>query len=55
LQAREAAIIEKIRRACGISAIPAGLAEDTEPYDVAADIKAGASPSEDTADELEAV
>ena len=46
-------MIEEIRRACGISAIPASAAEDTEPDDVAADIKAGAWLSEDTADELE--
>jgi hypothetical protein len=46
-------MIEEIRRACGISTISASVAEDTEPDDVAADIKAGASPSEDTANELE--
>lgn len=53
LQAREAAMIEAIRRACGISAIPASVAEDVEPDDVAADIKAGLSPSGDEAEEVE--
>jgi len=53
LQAREAAMIEEIRRACGISTSPTTGAEDTEPDDVAADIKAGASLAEDTANELE--
>jgi hypothetical protein len=53
LQAREAAMIEEIRRACGISTSPATGPEDTEPDDVAADIKAGASLAEDTANELE--
>ena len=53
LQAREGAMIEEIRRACGISAIRVSVAEDTEPDEVAADIKAGASLSEDTADEPE--
>jgi hypothetical protein len=41
LQAREAAMIEEIRRACGILTSPTTGAEDTEPDDVAADIKAG--------------
>jgi hypothetical protein len=53
LQAREAAMIEEIRRACGISAILVSVAEDAEPDDVAADIKAGAALSDDTAGELE--
>jgi hypothetical protein len=46
-------MIEEIRRACGISAIPAGVVEDAEPDDVAADVKVGASTSEDEAEELE--
>jgi hypothetical protein len=53
LQAREAAMIEEIRRACGISTSPTTGAEDTEPDDVAADIKAGTPLAEDTSDELE--
>jgi hypothetical protein len=53
LQAREAAMIEEIRRACGISADLVSVTEDVEPDDVAADIKAGASPSEDEIEELE--
>jgi hypothetical protein len=54
LQARKA-MIEEIRRACGISTSPTTGAEDTEPDDVAADIKAEASLAEDTADELDTV
>jgi hypothetical protein len=53
IQAREAAMIEEIRRACGTSADLASVTEDVEPDDVAADIKAGASPSEDEIEELE--
>jgi hypothetical protein len=53
LQAREAAMIEEIRRACGISADLASLTEEVEPDDVAADIKAGTSPSDDEIEELE--
>ena len=46
-------MIEEIRRVCGISTTLRRVAEDTEPDDVAADIKAGASLSDDTADEPE--
>ncbi len=52
LQAREAAMIEEVRRACGITAL-SGAADDSEPDEVAGDIKAGGSLSEAEADELE--
>jgi hypothetical protein len=55
LHAREAAMIEEIRRACGISATTTNVTEDVEPDDVAADVKAGASPSDDETEELEPV
>jgi hypothetical protein len=44
LQARQAAMIEEIRRACGIAVGPAATAEDVEPDDVAADVEEGAAP-----------
>jgi hypothetical protein len=53
VQAREAAMIDEIRRACGIAVIPGEAAEDVEPDDVAADIKAGIGPSDESIDELE--
>ena len=53
LQAREAEIIQEIRRVCGVAEDQVHVEADTEPDDVAGDIKAGASPSDDTAGELE--
>jgi hypothetical protein len=54
LRAREAAMIQEIRHACGITAA-AGTREDAVPDDVAADIQAGVGvPEEEEAGELEA-
>ena len=53
LRAREAAMIQEIRRACGIGAVAAG-AEETGPDDFAADIQADDAAPEDEARELEA-
>lgn len=41
LRARQAALIDEIRRACGITAVTAETAEQVEPDEVAADVKAG--------------
>ncbi len=54
LQAREAAMILEIRRACGLTAAATGTREDAAPDDVAADIQAGAEALEDEAEWLEA-
>ena len=53
LRAREAAMIQEIRRACGIGAVATG-AEETGPDDFAADIQADDATPEDEAGELEA-
>lgn len=53
IDAREMAIIDEIRRACGISVIPAIAVADAEPDEVAADVKAGTELSEDESEELE--
>ena len=52
VQARQAAIIEEIRKACGITAPPLDVGEEYQADDVAADIRDGTAPSE-TLDELE--
>jgi hypothetical protein len=44
LHARQAAMIEEIRRACGIAAVSETKAEDLEPDDVAADVEEGTAP-----------
>jgi len=44
LHARQAAMIDEIRRACGIAVSPATKAEEVEPDDVAADVESGAAP-----------
>jgi hypothetical protein len=51
LQARQAALIDEIRRACGITAVTTETAEQVEPDDVAADVKAGTAPLFDSVDE----
>jgi len=51
LQAREAAMIAEIRRACGINAAVGGTREETVPDEVAEDVIAGAGPPGD--EELE--
>ncbi len=43
LQARQTALVEEIRRACGITASTEAV-EETEPDDLAADVKAGIAP-----------
>jgi len=53
VQARQAAMIEEIRRACGIAA-PSGPIQEDEPDEAAADIQAETAPADDEAlDELE--
>ncbi|MGI9020090.1 MAG: GmrSD restriction endonuclease domain-containing protein [Solirubrobacterales bacterium] len=44
---RQAAMIEEIRRVCGITAVSPDTPEADEPDEVAADVKAGTSPSDD--------
>ncbi len=51
VQAREAAIIQEIRRVCGIVQAAGAVADDEIPDDVAEDVKAGDSASEE--DEIE--
>ena len=53
VQARQAAMIEEIRAACGITEAPAGAAEEEEPDEAAADVKAGTAPMDEALDELE--
>lgn len=53
LDAREAAMIEEIRRACSVSAMLTTVTEDVQPDDVAADIKAGVLASDDQIEEPE--
>jgi hypothetical protein len=57
LQARQAAMIEEIRRACGITAAPVAPAEQEEPDEVAADVRdeTALADEEDYEVELEAV
>ncbi|MCU1530375.1 MAG: hypothetical protein JWP75_4138 [Frondihabitans sp.] len=50
--AREAAMIEEIRRACGIAPAPPGAAPEDEPDEPAADVKDGTAPPDETDDEL---
>ena len=52
VQARQAAMIEEIRRVCGITATPVGAAQEDEP-DEASDVIAGIAPSDGAIDELE--
>jgi hypothetical protein len=54
LQAREAAIIQEIRIACGITTAATGTREDAVPDAAAADIQAGAGISEDDDESAEA-
>jgi hypothetical protein len=54
LQAREAAIIQEIRRACGITAATMGTREDAVPDAAAADIQASGGVSEDDDESAEA-
>jgi hypothetical protein len=53
LQAREAAIIEEIRRACGIAPTAEPVEEDLEPDELAADVTEGWAPADEAAEELE--
>jgi hypothetical protein len=53
LQAREASMIEEVRRACGITPAATGTREETVPDEVAEDVQAGAGP-EAEAEEVEA-
>jgi hypothetical protein len=54
LQAREAAMIAEVRRACGITPAAGGTKEETVPDEVAEDIQAGAGPADDEAEGIEA-
>jgi len=47
VQAREAAMIDEIRRVCGIVAIPAGARAEAEADEVAADIQADSAQTDD--------
>ena len=49
MQAREATIIEEIRRVCGVTAIEAREASDAEADEVAADIEADVASADDFA------
>jgi hypothetical protein len=51
VDARQAAMIEEIRRVCGITAAPAGIAED-EPDEAAADVQDGTAPADETEAEM---
>jgi Protein of unknown function DUF262 len=53
LQAREAAMIQEIRRACGIPVVALDAPHDSVPDDVAADIQAGDGEPEDETGDLE--
>ncbi len=55
VQGRQAAIIEEIRRVCGITPTPLGAEEETEEDEVAADVKEGTEPSDEALETLEAV
>ena len=55
VQGRQAAIIEEIRRVCGITPAPLGAEEETEEDEVAADVKEGTEPSDEALETLEAV
>jgi len=44
LQARQAALIDEIRRACGITAVTSDAADHDEPDEDAADVRAGTAP-----------
>jgi hypothetical protein len=55
VQGRQAAIIEEIRRVCGITLAPLGAEEETEEDEVAADVKEGTEPSDEPDEELETV
>ncbi len=52
VQARQAAIIEEIRRACGVAAAPSGTADEDEPDEVAADVRDGTAPADDEVDDI---
>jgi hypothetical protein len=49
VQAREATMVEEIRRVCGVTAMAAPEAEDADADDVAADIEADVAPEDDFA------
>jgi len=53
VQGRQAAIIEEIRRVCGITPTPGVAEEEGEDDEVAADVAAATAPSEETIEELE--
>lgn len=53
VQARQQAMIEEIRSACGITEAPAEEDEEDEPDEAAADVKAGTAPVDEAMDELE--
>jgi Protein of unknown function DUF262 len=53
LQAREAAMIEEIRRACGIDAAVTGTNDNAIPDEVAGDVQAGAGTLDDEAEDVE--
>lgn len=54
LDAREATMIEEIRRVCGVSVLPTAAPEEMVADEVAADIQAGSGPEEDAMDDSEA-
>lgn len=51
VHARQAAMIDEIRRVCGITATPAGAAVEDEPEEAAADVQDGTAPSYETDDD----
>lgn len=53
VQARQAAMIEEIRRACGITAVSPSETEADEPDEPAADVIDGTAPADEAIDELE--
>jgi hypothetical protein len=53
LRAREAAMIEEIRRACGITLVTDDVIEDASPDELAEDVSAGNGMAEDEDEEIE--
>lgn len=53
VEARQAALVAEIRRACGITAPPAGRVEEVDLDEVAADVKDGTAPIHAELDELQ--
>lgn len=51
-QDRQAAMIDEIRRVCGITFAPAGRVEEDQPDEVAADVQAGTSPLDEADEDL---